>query len=635
MAGITVISVSIADLLTHLQEREWLCPKFQREFVWTEGQIEALVTSVLNAHPIGMVTLWAQPDGETLELEPVSLSDATQTGIRFFTSKTEDAKKKYAILDGRQRSTALAMAFGGFQATDRRYKFAGKYFLNVACGAESDLVQFISDRELEARNLGTPAAQISAGLFALSPPPNVGINEQWMEYLASIRQPHYYTTGSFPGEEELTARENILKTAFNGIIKTKIAVYIVPEKYDLGEICEIFETLNTTGTRVSTVDLIHSWLYADTIQDSTGPTLLREWIKEFGDRDGAIGWSETKRRPELMAQLVTACHVALDSKPPPRQVGGRTSRTAIASVKAGDLLATPSQHWKNVIENEVHLAGYIGDLQDLVAGGRFSWSSCPYPVSASIYVALRWHHRFDSVTNWGVEELNAIYRAFFWRNALMKRYDQGFLTQLGADLKEIKSILQQRPKFQSAANWCSFADEQLINLMGPGIPDHDAMIDMITDGRLTGAIQKALHLLLIARPKTDLVNQNIVIKFPQNQTAELHHIYPKSWCSNNVTGDMAALLNKSLAGKDWVNSCANLMLLSRESNNEWKAKHPGQVLIEKQMDFSPLSSIFESLFIDKMCFDSLSKGAIGLDIFWRRRAELIASELLRLKNVSL
>src|SRR5690606_31383290 len=100
-------------------------------------------------------------------------------------------------------------------------------------------------------------------------------------------------------------------------------------------------TLNTTGTKVSTVDLIHSWLYTDTSREARQPLSLRDWIDELGQLQGAIGWASRDDRPELIAQIVTASYIALTEKAAPRKVG-RKQPTALTSVKAGDLLATPT-----------------------------------------------------------------------------------------------------------------------------------------------------------------------------------------------------------------------------------------------------------------------------------------------------
>ena len=57
-----VTSVTISSLLEKLRTREWMIPAFQRNFVWTIGDVSSLVYSILERRPIGMATLWQQPD---------------------------------------------------------------------------------------------------------------------------------------------------------------------------------------------------------------------------------------------------------------------------------------------------------------------------------------------------------------------------------------------------------------------------------------------------------------------------------------------------------------------------------------------------------------------------------------------
>jgi hypothetical protein len=382
------------------------------------------------------------------------------------------------------------------------------------------------------------------------------------------------------------------------------------------------------------VDLIHSWLYAETQNDAEGPILLRDWIREFGQTDGAIGWSDADDRPELIAQFVTACYVALKSKPAPRFVSG-TRTELISSVKAEDLLATPTQHWRSIVRNAELLARFIGDFQQVVAGGVFPFWSAPDPVSGAVYVALRWHLYFDKPGAWGREDLDSLYRAFFWRNALTSRYDQGFLTQLGKDIKELTAILEQRGNFESPNGWANHARAALDAVIKGPLPTKEQLIDLLTDGRPGGALQKALTLPMLAGRHKDLLDPQTPICFVGGEPPELHHIFPKAWCASNKTGKLALLLDKTLAGRNWVESIANQMPLSRKSNNIWKAKVPDQILAEEEALFPTVRNAAESVFIDAEAFELLRNGPNSIEEFWTRRANLIANDLLGRTNVIL
>lgn len=633
MSSLYVTDVTVPVLLDRLRKQEWQVPQFQREFVWSVADVIELTKSIIESRPIGMATLWEQGPSPEVPVEPVWINDAG--GRRYIEGSSATRNKVFAILDGRQRCTAIAMAFGGLRPQDGKFKFSGRFFLDVATRDPTERVIYLREPEVRRRGLNSDSTSIGQGLFPLSstfePEELLG---QWMRYLQALKHPSNYPDGKLPDDLELNRRDQILKGAFQGLVGTKLAVYVVPETYHLSEICEIFETLNTTGTKVSTVDLIHSRLYADTKNDPEGAILVREWITDFGQKDGAIGWSSVDDRPELVAQIVTACYLAADSKFSPGRVAGADVGT-ITSVKAGDLLATPTLHWRSIIKNDDLLANFLGDFQKTVAGGFFPYKEAPYPVSAAIYVALRWHLHFDQPSSWGREDLNSVYRAFFWRNALASRYDQGFLTQLGKDIEYLKHILAKRQSFQSGNEWAIFALEKLQEFMDGVLPNKEQLVELVSEGRQTGALQKALTLPMIAGVHQDLLDPQMRIGFPGGEPVELHHIYPKAWCNSSKAGDLASILDKEIAGKNWVDSTANLMPLSRKSNNVWKSKMPGQILQEKKADYGIVKQAAKQVFIDEEAFGDLVEGARRIKEFWSKRADLIARDLVSRTLVTL
>lgn len=223
---------------------------------------------------------------------------------------------------------------------------------------------------------------------------------------------------------------------------------------------------------------------------------------------------------------------------------------------------------------------------------------------------------------WSLGELDAIYRAFYWRNALMGRYDQGFLTQMGIDLKAMMQQLSKRVDHASTNEWATASSEWLSASMGPGLPNKDTLVDWITDARPVGgsARIKALTLSMFARVKKDLLEPGLDISYPTDGAVELHHIYPKQWAKDNCHGDLAVWLDASNAGKDYVNSLANLMPLSRDSNLRWKAKLPGRALTDSRgVTFDNAAQQLEDVFIDRECFEILTSAVPKPGEFWRRR----------------
>ncbi len=641
--SIRIEEYTIAKTIDSLRQGHWKVPKFQREFVWDTSAVASLATSIIDAYPIGMVTLWQQSETDPLSLENLSIQDydsrENKRVTRYFGDRSTNTNLM-AILDGRQRCTAIAMAFAGFMPNYGGNKYNGKYFLNAAQQDPLERVVFIKRKDLETKGLLTTASCIGQGYFPLaSENPDEGVLRQWYRYAQEIKNPSNYPGGQLPDAEEVERRNRIVQCAFDGINDTRLASCIVPTKYDPGQICEIFETLNLTGMKVSTLDLINSWVYKETSdKDETGENVIeiREWMKDLGQMDGAVGWSMPDKRPELIAQMVTAAFAALDDLPDkakPRQVSGSRKVTKIVSVKSPDLLATPVEHWINVVGKSQDFADYIGDFQNCVADGYFGFEKCPYPISAAIYTSLRWHKNFDpysSHSGWGVADLNSLYRAFFWRNALSRRYDQGFLTTLGSDIQFLKALLNRRDQYESKAKWLEYCDGKLSSedmISSPKIPTEEELFEFLTISKPGGALLSALQLPMIASTPFDI--DGIDISFPSENSLELHHIFPVQWCRDNISGPIRELLDSDGIGREWVNCIANLMPLSRKTNNDWKSKYPRTYIEENRITYNSAKRFFDSVFIDEVGFSMMCGSPESIKIFWERRARLIARDLIQ------
>lgn len=625
---LSVESVGISELLKRIKSNSWLVPSFQRDFVWSEADVTSLILSVVDARPIGMATLWEQPDDSGLELEPVSVYDSSESGqVKKYISDPSDRPKKfYAILDGRQRCTALAMAFGGLRPGDTRRKFAGRWFLDTTADDATARVLYLKERDVARRGLNSLPNCIAAGLFPLEMQGEELLG-QWIGYLQGIMDPDNYPDRVLPNPEELAKRNSVLRDAFDGINTTLLAVYIVPDEYGLGEICEIFETLNTTGTKVSTVDLLHSWLYNDTINDPE-PIQLRDWIDDLGQRSGAEGWASRSERPELIAQIATASYALLDSDKPAARAVGRRKSAPVTSLRAGDLLATPSEFWREFTDHADDVAAYLAGFQHAVSDSRFPFKRSPYPVTAAIYVGLRWYMDHDPRYRgqWSQKELDAVFRAFFWRNALAGRYDQGFLTQSATDMKTLREILFARATTANSNLWATFASGKL-NEMGLTVPSEDSLLQLLKDARPAGALGLAISLPLWTRPDVDLLDPDVTVTYPNAEAVELHHLYPRDWCRSNNHGELRDALDSNLAGFDFVNSAANLTPLSAHSNKIWRAKQPGLALREADLQWEVAKPRFKSHFINVAAYDFLTAERSQPREFWEERAALLATYL--------
>ncbi|MEO7409814.1 MAG: hypothetical protein ABIU10_00635 [Sphingomicrobium sp.] len=166
----------------------------------------------------------------------------------------------------------------------------------------------------------------------------------------------------------------------------------------------------------------------------------------------------------------------------------------------------------------------------------------------------------------------------------------------------------------------------------PAIALKDRLTPLALDGSETGALKKASILLLVARARRDVVDSQTSIQFGSG-ALQLHHIYPKDWCANNSSGTLANVLDKKSSKYDFINSPANLMPMSRNSNLLWRKKAPAHFIEESEITFDMNADLWSAYFIPKELFGLLSSPVPNPEAFWLGRGELIASEIYRRMTV--
>ena len=620
----TVRDIKVEQHLDNLRTKRWLIPEFQRDFVWRVEDCEAFASSALSGRPIGMVTVWRQAEESPLPLIELQVGTKTRQ-VSFSPSDCPQPNERWAILDGRQRSQASAMIFGGLRPS--KGKFAGRFFFDATEQSSTPKVKFMKQAEVRKSGFEHDDLAIENGMIPLDflaseggrPP---GTTALIMRCHTVVNQQGVAGARNPLTDLEIASRIKRIGEMVDGFNSAKLAVYEVGAGYSLGEICEIFEKLNTTGTKVSTVDLIHSWLYGDTQQDPV-PFRLRDWIDDTGSTFDLADWFSVSDRPELAVQMAAACYIAMKGvpgRPAPRKVGSTAFEDTI---KTNDLLAIPAAQWKSVRDRSAELAGYLVDFQKLVGNGvgRFGFKQCPYPAVAAIYVGLRWWLDSASVSLPNRSDLDRLFRAFFWRNALSQRYDQGMMTKFAVDLFALRAILQVRSIATSEGDWILHAAKELDGIRGMEVKPLNALEEMVQVAAY-GALENALVLPQLVACDYDFVANRPLTR--GGEPVEIHHVFPIAWCEANNTGKLRDHLGDD-DENDRVYAVVNLMPLSRKSNNAWKAMDPAKMIQDESLSYASRKVVCDSAFIDEEAFRYLATQQ-PLQ-FWKHRARAIAKDL--------
>jgi hypothetical protein len=225
---------ALKDLLGEIHSRTMVLPDFQRDFVWEPGATQALIVSIAYNYPAGSI---------------LRVRDAK----RIFASrefegapKLDGKKHTFLVLDGQQRLTSLYQAF--FGVGEHRYYLNLKKLLDGAdfedaifhVRATTKWVKEREDFQLQAKELLLPLSVLQGG---------AGKFGQWTRRVARL----------MPDKERITL-EDALDEIEERWIKT-VDDYLFPvvtlsDKTESDALCTIFETLNSTGVKLSVFELL-------------------------------------------------------------------------------------------------------------------------------------------------------------------------------------------------------------------------------------------------------------------------------------------------------------------------------------------------------------------------------------------
>jgi hypothetical protein len=221
-------SFSLRDLVEYVRNRRIDIPVFQREFIWSDTQIQLLAESIYKEYPAGLLILYEY---------------------------YEDGVGKYLVLDGQQRILSVYMIYGNPVETyleERRY--VDIWFNPIE-----------ESFKASHRRPGPTWIKVSEILNSKA--------EKLPEIAEKVaRETLGYDVG------RILSRINNLWLRFEDY---KFAAYIVPRDYELDELGEIFDRVNFAGTKIKSADILYSVVAIKNEEVGKG---LRSLSKDLRDR---------------------------------------------------------------------------------------------------------------------------------------------------------------------------------------------------------------------------------------------------------------------------------------------------------------------------------------------------------------
>lgn len=281
-------ALTIKNVIKNIDEKRYLLPSIQREFIWSTDQIERLFDSLMQGYPINAFLFWQVQKEKTLEFKFYEFlrNYHQQKGKHNPKANLNGSDDVIAILDGQQRLTALYIALKGTYAYKMAYKHwdnpsaypERKLYLNLLSpSTEADLkydFYFLTKEEATERDENTywfPVGEI------------LNIHEQYEVNNYLIDNDLAFVQKTEDKERVKFANQTLSKLFYAIHVNPTISYYL-EQSTELDTVLNIFIRVNSGGTTLSYSDLLLSFATAQWENRDA-----REEIHTFVDEINLVG----------------------------------------------------------------------------------------------------------------------------------------------------------------------------------------------------------------------------------------------------------------------------------------------------------------------------------------------------------
>lgn len=254
-------SFNMSELLRRIKDKSLTIPQFQRKFTWKESQVKMLVDSLSRSFPIGSLLLLTKKPEFPLSSRSIEAVIQDEAKVdECLGPSPENQSEVFYILDGQQRTTSIARVFLNAHPNKAYYFDLKRMLADYRDGHTSWIL---------ARNRGKNAPDRKDNNRLMRT--DVILDQSKSDiYIAEYIE----DSGDFPefGNDRRKAREaaSFIKGIFESIRNYQIPIVVLERDSGIDAICRIFETINSTGTKLTTFDLAVARFFPE-------PDLREKW----------------------------------------------------------------------------------------------------------------------------------------------------------------------------------------------------------------------------------------------------------------------------------------------------------------------------------------------------------------------
>ncbi len=487
---LTPTAEKIDRLISRINSGDIRIPAFQRAYVWKQNQILDLLDSIVKNYPVGSVLLWSTSE-HLKHTRNIAGYQIPENDLEYPVNY---------VLDGQQRISSIYATFSGKTEQDPN---------TAAYNPDLDIFEIYYDFISKSFK---PKNEIDTSSINVIYLRNFLNGAKLIESLKTMN-PAYHTEA-----QEL----------YSKFINYELPVVTIKNR-EKSEVGIIFERINNTGTRLTTLDLMTAWTWTDDFHLLESITILLEELdeKNFGD----------------LTQIILL--------------------QAISGIIQND---TTTQAITGLTGEQVR-DNWDGFCESLRKGIDFLSTelNCSHqdflPAQQQIVSICKFFSLPGTVTSEQLKEL----RKWFWKTSFSNRYSTGQTTiKMNVDVEAIEKI--RNNNFTESNNY-----------------KYSVSVNEIVDTKFskTNQITRAMLLLMAQHKPLDLVKNtriDLAEALSKYNRKQYHHIFPNAFLKNQGVSHSK------------IFSLANFCFLPADSNKKISKKKPSDYFFTliPQNDFNSI-----------------------------------------------
>jgi hypothetical protein len=461
--------IKLIDLIGQAETGKLQLPNFQRGYNWKTNSVLKLLDSIHKGHPAGSLLFLETKEPAIIAYEPIRTVESEVNVLAF---------PNYLILDGQQRLTSCHAAFHN---KGRNSYFIDLWQLYYNYGQDYEEIELIDNKIIIAKKHSSQPEEFlfSSDLLALTFLRNN--SRDFRSKLYPYKQNLRNSPDTDPKFLEFIDQE--LDNFIEPFFEYEFPVVILPHTLTIEGICKVFQSINTTGLRLSAYDICVATFMPYDIN-------LKELL------DNALSEHQVLEPLCDVDQTIVLQVIALLSGKSPKK---NNLPKSLEPTHIRD-------EWSNAI---LGLVSAVDVFDKIGVGLSVSAQLVPYqpmiPVLAATLVKKDYHNQPVHSRGVMIKKISM----WFFKSALEMRYTEGTDNKMTADYSMLRDWLSIDTVPKQISNPLFWSQETVAN------------------ANKNGAFGKAILVALNSGDIEDWYTQDKVgVKAGLSVKSQLHHIFP-------------------------------------------------------------------------------------------------------------